>query len=127
MQRTEGIEGHMARRRAYQDDEPRRRRRKTLLWHKMVYIGLVAVFGFVVFRVCAKTIRPVILCCSLRNEVRQLDARAKSLTQENEALRLKRKYLMSPQGAETEARKLGFVRPGEVSIILQDEKTPAKK
>jgi hypothetical protein len=50
-----------------------------------------------------------------------MEAHLNSIQKENSELRVKRKYLQSAQGAETEARKLGFVRPGEISIIMGDD------
>lgn len=114
----------MARKRVYREE--RRRRRRMPLWQKAICLGMAGVCLFAVYGVLRKTIRPMLLCWSERTEVRRLEARQENLKRENRDLNAKRIYLQSPQGAETEARKLGYVRPGEVSIVMPDDKPKQK-
>jgi cell division protein FtsB len=117
----------MARKRITEDERPRRRKRRMQPWQKTVCLVFVLFLAFAAYRIGAKVLRPVILCYNLRGEVHQLDARAKSVDAENKALEKQRIELLSREGAETEARKLGYVHHGEVPIILEDGKQPPKK
>lgn len=117
----------MAKKRVNQDGEPRRRKRRMPLWQKIVFVGVLMVVGFVGYRITARLLQPIFLISTVHKEVRQLDSQASALKKENEALKERRKYLLSREGAEAEARKLNFVRPGERAIILGDEKKPEQK
>lgn len=117
----------MAKKRARQEGEPRRRRRRRPIWQKIVLAGFALIFAFFAYRITIKLVQPVALLCTMRKETHQLAAESDKLKNDNEALQEKRKYLLSREGAETEARKLGYVRRGEISIIIQDEKKPQAK
>lgn len=90
---------------------------------KVVCGILAAAIVFCAFAVIRKAIRPIDLLCEGKSEVRRMEAQYAKDKAENAALRRKRRYLLTPSGSEAEARKLGYVRPGEVSVIIEDKKT----
>jgi len=116
----------VARRRVSEPDE-RRRRRRTPVWRKALCMVLVGAVAVVVFAVVRKTLRPVLLCWRERVEVKRSEARLDSVKRDIRALEEKRRYLKSGPGAEAEARKVGYVRPGEVSILFEDESGSPKE
>jgi cell division protein FtsB len=66
-------------------------------------------------------IRPVLLYRVEAAEISKVDKELKQLKAENEKLRAQTQYLRTAKGAQTEARKLGFVYPGEVSIVIEQK------
>ena len=117
----------MARKQVTEEGKTKRRRRRMQTWQKTVCLIAVLFLGFVAYRVGAKVLRPVILCFGLHSEVRQLDNRAKAADAETIALEKRKQDLLSREGAETEARKLGYVHKGETPIIMDKSKEPEKK
>lgn len=105
---------------------PRRRRRKLTIAQKIIWGGLAVVAIYCAFAVIQKAVRPVKLLCAGKAEVSKMEEKFAKDKAENKALREKRKYLLTPSGAEAEARKLGYVRPGEVSVIIEDNKSEDK-
>lgn len=117
----------MARKRRPAPEGSRRRRRRVPVWLKVFWVAVAVVVALALFAVVRKTLRPVRLCYRERAEMRQQEIRLAELKRENLNMREKRRYLQSPAGAETEARKLGYVRPGEVSILMPDEEHEGTK
>lgn len=117
----------MARRSRSASERSGKRRRKAPLRLKAFWLVVAAIAALTVFAVLRKTVRPILLCHRERTEVIRLENQLADLRRENRALETRRRYLESPAGAETEARKLGYVRPGEVSVIIQDEETSDRK
>jgi len=105
---------------------PRRRKRKTTIFQKIILGGLAAVAIYCAIAVVQKTIRPINLLCAGKAEVHKMEEKLAKEKAENRALHEKRKYLLTPSGAEAEARKLGYVRPGEVSVVIEDNKSKDK-
>ncbi len=54
-----------------------------------------------------------------RQEARQRSAEVTELRRENRRLRARRAALADPQALEREARRLGMVRPGEKSYVIE--------
>ena len=111
----------MARKRVLVPREGRRRRRRLRTWQKFLLATIIVAVGFGSFAVLRKIYRPIDLMWENRTEVRKMEDHLNAVQKENSELQTKRKYLQSAQGAETEARKLGFVRPGEISIIIGED------
>jgi cell division protein FtsB len=91
---------------------------------KLVFAMVLTAVALAGFCFVHKLIRPIHLCWEGSTEVGQLQKKLASLKQENEALRNEKKYLLSPGGAQTEARKFQFVKPGEISLILGEKDKP---
>jgi cell division protein FtsB len=56
---------------------------------------------------------------SARGEARARSAEVAELRRENRRLRARRAALADPQALEREARRLGMVRPGEKSYVIE--------
>ena len=80
----------------------------------LVLLGLICV---VVLR---KVARPIILCYGEARSVNELSLEYQQIQRENEELLQKKVYLASIEGAQIEARKLGWVMPGERSIVIEN-------
>lgn len=104
----------------------RRRRRRLTVWQKAVWCVLTVAIAFGTFAVIRKAVRPIDLLCEGKSEVRRMEAQYAKDKAENTALHKKRRYLLTPSGSEAEARKLGYVRPGEVSVVIEDKKPAGK-
>jgi len=72
-------------------------------------------------------LRPIRLVTSEQRERDRVVAEYKSLRKHNEDLRRQLRYLQTPRGIEQEARKLGFVRPGEIALVIPDHPSKPKQ
>lgn len=80
-----------------------------------VVVVLVAV---VVNAAVCKIARPFHLLSSECREKQRIAAQLETVRAENRAIDRRTKYLQTPQGAAQAARKLGYVKPGEITLIL---------
>ena len=106
---------------------------RRVLWPIIKYSTALVLALLVASSVGGKIIRPFQLCSRENRETKELAAEVKALQQENEDLRRKIKYLNTPRGVTQAARELGWVRPGEITLVIPEEeaksntaeKTPA--
>lgn len=56
----------------------------------------------------------------------RLEKQNQELHLQNQELARQEKYLRTPEGAAQAARKLGWVKPGEITLVLPDETTSTK-
>jgi cell division protein FtsB len=82
-----------------------------------ILVALAAMLGRVV---AAKVVRPFNLCGAEDREMRQVAAQLQSLRKENAALERQLHNLKTGQGVSAIARKLGYVKPGEVSLVIPE-------
>lgn len=68
-----------------------------------------------------KLLRAVNLVGNEQRERDRLVTEYKALCRENAELRRRLHDLQTPRGIEREARKLGFVMPGETAVVVPDE------
>jgi hypothetical protein len=66
-----------------------------------------------------KVARPIVLCYTEARGVSEIKSDLTRVQKENKDLRRQRIYLGGNQGAQAEARKLGWVAPGERSLVLE--------
>jgi cell division protein FtsB len=101
---------------------PRRRRPKRSIWRKTVWplMKIVAIGAVTVF-VLNKVAKPFRLYDREYRETRQIALELDSLQKENIALSRQIKYLKTKKGAAQSARKLGWVKPGEITLVLPPE------
>lgn len=104
---------------------PRRRRqrrkfRTTILSAlKLAFvIGTVVVLGALTVN---KAIRPFKLFSREDRETQRIAAELRDLRKENSNIERRINYLKSPQGIAEAARKLGYVRPGEVTLVIPQD------
>lgn len=71
-----------------------------------------------------KIARPFQLVGTEKREKARVVNDYKALKKQNQELERQLHYLKTPEGIAQEARKQGFVKPGEVSLVIPDEKAP---
>ena len=82
---------------------------------------LVGVAGAVGTGVAGKIVRPFQLCSAEGREERRIALELQALRKENVALERKIEYVKTPRGVAEAARKLGYVKPGEVMLVIPEE------
>lgn len=105
---------------------PRRRRRKRSVWRKTVWPLLkfsvvIAVSAFLVIAFGCKVIRPFCLLSREQKDTQHLANQLAAIKKENSELERRIQFLATDKGAMQAARKLGYVKPGEITIILPKE------
>ena len=92
---------------------PRRRRTKLARSFRVLLALAVAACGLVVAgAIIAKGARPYLISHGEAKEIAQSEA-------EKRALKKNIEYVQTPQGKEAEARKLGWVKEGEIAVVLE--------
>jgi len=87
---------------------------------KSLAIILLAIAGaWVAFSIVRKAVRPFRFYVAEARENRRIQTQIAELQRENAMLRRKVRYLRTPSGQETAARELGWVRKGEVSLVVE--------
>ncbi|MCE5323594.1 septum formation initiator family protein [bacterium] len=100
---------------------PRRRRPKRSVWRKIVWpLVKVSVIVALVLFVVGKVTRPFRLYSREYRETKQIALQLDALRKENAALERQIKYLKTAEGSAQAARKLGWVKPGEITLVLPD-------
>lgn len=95
----------------------RRPRRIGRAFGRLLGLALLMLIAVLVLR---KVARPFVFCYREAHSVNELSREFKELQRENSELIQKKIYVASREGAQIEARKLGWVMPGERSIVLED-------
>lgn len=112
------------------ETRPRKRRRSKANQTSPVImktaVGIVvgaAVFAFA-GRIAAFAVEPVAVTMRTGKEIRQLQDLQRREAQVNEQLRQDIAYLKTPAGIEQEARRRGWVKPGEVALSIVQPEAP---
>ncbi|MCX8053744.1 MAG: septum formation initiator family protein [Armatimonadetes bacterium] len=71
--------------------------------------------------------RPLRLLKAESSEYKRIAAELKSLKKSNEKLERQLIYIRKPHGAAQEARKIGYVKPGEILLVLPPNATSFPK
>lgn len=102
--------------------DPRRPLRT--LWRFGMRAAIASLTGCVMLAIA----RPFVLAYQTKAELGRLQAMEAELEVQNAALRQRIHFLNTPTGIEIEARRLGWVRPGEIPIqILPPATSPPKE
>jgi cell division protein FtsB len=91
------------------------RRRTRIRWDRLGRWALIAVLGVVVYLY----IGPAATWVSTYQEAGRKRAEVAALKEENRRLRERRRELRDPEALEREARRLGMVRAGEKSYVIE--------
>jgi len=83
-------------------------------WDRVGRVALLVVF----VGVLALAVGPAINLAGTWREAHQRNATVKQLERENATLRARRQALRDPRTLEREARRLGLVKPGERSYVV---------
>ena len=101
--------------------KPRRTLMKNFVWPVVKY-GCVAVVALMLGKLVAcKLIRPFQLCSTEGREERRLRTELSDLRKERVELERKISYLNTPEGVAQAARKLGYVKPGEITLVMPEQ------
>ena len=82
---------------------------------------LVGVAGVVGTSVAGKIARPFQLCGAEGREERRIALELETFRKENGALERKLDYLKTPRGVAKAARQLGYVKRGEIMLVIPEE------
>jgi cell division protein FtsB len=94
------------------------RRLTRIRWDRLGRWALIVVLGFVLYLY----IGPAVSWVSAYKEAKRKRADVAALKAENRRLLDRRKELRDPAALEREARRLGMVKAGEKSYVIQDVK-----
>jgi cell division protein FtsB len=92
------------------------RRITRIRWDRVGRWALIVVLGFVLYLY----IGPAASWVSAYKEAKRKRSDVAALRAENERLRERRRDLKDPASLEREARRLGMVKAGEKSYVIQD-------
>ena len=92
------------------------RRTTRIRWDRLGRWALIAVFAFVIYLY----IGPAASWVSTYQNAKKKRAEVAALKVENQRLRERRRELQDPASLEREARRLGMVKAGEKSYVIED-------
>jgi len=78
-------------------------------------IAVLCVLGTLI----SKAARPYLISHAESKEISEINRQIAEANAENRALKKEIAYLSTPEGKEAEARKLGWVKAGEVAIVIE--------
>jgi cell division protein FtsB len=102
----------------------RRTRNNLSIAARVVCIVALLVGGVLLFN---KIKRPIVLLHNERRERDRIVAEYNTLRDENEKLRRQLAYIRTSRGIAQAARKQGFVKPGEISLVIPEEPAASRK
>ena len=98
----------------------KRPRRIYSLWARAgMAVGIIVVSVFLAISLIAKGVRPYREAGIQKSQLGATLQRSDALATENAALARRIVYLKSPQGIASEARKIGYLRPGEIPMVVE--------
>ena len=98
-------------------------RRTRIRWDRLGRWALIAVLGFVLYLY----VGPAATWVSTYKEAGRKRADVAALKAENQRLRERRRDLRDPAALEREARRLGMVKAGEKSYVVEGLPRPASR
>ncbi len=98
----------------------KRPRRILGLWARYTLLaGVIVVTVFLAFGLVAKAVRPYREAGIQSAQLAETRSESDALAAENTVLARRIAYLKTPDGIASEARKMGFLRPGEIPIVVE--------
>ena len=105
---------------------PRRRKRAKRprrilgLWARVALsVGLIAVTVFLAVCVVAKAVKPYREASGQRVQLAETRRQSEMVAAQNVLLERRIAYLRTPDGVASEARRMGYLRPGEYPIVVE--------
>jgi cell division protein FtsB len=103
----------------------RRPRRRLALWTRVALLGLaVSVMALAVIGLVAKAIRPYREASLQSRQLAETKQQISSLDSENDSLRRRIAYLKTSDGIIVEARKMGYLKSGEIPFVVEGLSQP---
>ncbi|MBC7808008.1 MAG: septum formation initiator family protein [Akkermansiaceae bacterium] len=91
---------------------------------KITGFALVAAVGvYAAWAFAVKIIHPYQMGWKVAQDVKKVENELRRQHAQNALLEKRLAYLKTPEGAETEARRAGFARPGEQVYLIRPAKT----
>ena len=103
---------------------PKRRKRpspKKLVWFAIKVVVVVVLAALIGNAVAGKIARPFQLCGAEDRELQRVRTELSALRKENAVLERRLRHLKSKAGISSIARKLGYVKPGEIMLVIPDD------
>ena len=98
----------------------KRPRRIVGIWARYALLaGVIVVSVFLAIGLVAKAVKPYREAGVQNAQLRETRAESDALAAENTVLARRIAYLKTTDGIASEARKLGYLRPGEVPIVVE--------
>ncbi|MFQ3548874.1 MAG: septum formation initiator family protein [Armatimonadota bacterium] len=102
---------------------PKRRKVKPKFWKKrfvqLIFAVIISASAiFVVHSIALKLLEPYKLYNAEAKELENIKTELAQIKSENAALERKIKYLKTPEGAAAAARENGWVKQGEIILVL---------
>ena len=98
----------------------KRPRRILGLWARAALsVGLIAVTVFLAVCLVAKAVKPYREASGQRVQLAETRRQSEMLTAQNVQLERRIAYLANPDGVASEARRMGYLRPGEYPIVVE--------
>ena len=136
-ERTTGSRGTKASRELDEFAAARRARRKSSRWKRprrilgmwarvALLVGVIVVTVFVAVGLVAKATRPYHEAGDQNRQLAEVRSESEALDRENADLARRIAYLKTPDGVASEARKMGYLRPGEIPLMVEGQPGPGK-
>ena len=104
----------------------KRPRRIFSLWARLGMAGAVIIVSILLaMNLIAKAARPYREAGLQKSQLLDTRQQSDELETENAALIRRISYLKTPQGIASEARKMGYLKPGEVPMVVEADITPS--
>ncbi len=84
----------------------------------------ICVLGLAIFGLVTKAIRPYREAGAQKSQMTVTRRQIAEIDRQNVALHQHIAYLQTDDGMATEARKMGFVKPGEIPIVVESQAAP---
>ncbi len=98
----------------------KRPRRILGLWARAALsVGLIAVTVFLAVCLVAKAVKPYREASSQRVQLAETRRQSEEAAVQNTQLERRIAYLRTPDGVASEARRMGYLRPGEYPIVVE--------
>ena len=98
----------------------KRPRRILGLWARAALsVGLIAVTVFLAVCLVAKAVKPYREASGQRVQLAETRRQSEMLAVQNIQLERRIAYLRTPDGVASEARRMGYLRPGEYPIVVE--------
>lgn len=99
----------------------KRRKKPSRVLGVLITILGVCVLLLVVWLTLAKLTKPYLISHGESKQIEEIEKQIAELEADNKKLREEIDYIKSPRGIEIEARKLGWVKEGEVAIVVENK------
>ncbi|HEY3330179.1 MAG TPA: hypothetical protein VGK19_09185 [Capsulimonadaceae bacterium] len=105
----------------------RTRKRKPVygLLPRFTVIGIVVLIGVAIITgLVGKAVEPFARASNQSGKIQMLQAQVNETVSENAKLEARKQSLSRPEGIEVAARSEGYLRKGEVRLVLENDPTP---